>query len=487
MSASIAALAETLSPPFADQLDEPLLYHDPSRGGFVSFLRLGRNRGQRAYHLSDLERGLAEMRQAGNDDIFIAQNEFFRPNRRLVNCSQLTSLYLDLDTYRVPALSHLPVESRVDLVDQLCHDRGLPLPSLVVHSGRGLQLKWLLEKPLPSPGLPRWRATQHILYAHFAHLGADPKALDASRVLRLVGSKSSRTGDVVRVVRMARTATMGGVIRAGCVVYPFDELARTLLPLTREELARRRADWEAGEACEDTACSGATVARPRHRTNPPALGGPEALAKRWNLRLVPAQLAWDRLHDLRTIARLRGWERGAPSGDRNAMVFLAGCFLAHVGHVTNFNAELREFAREVAPTWTDTEIRSCTASVNTRMQRARAGETVEYSGKAIDPRYRFTNASLIELLSVTEDEQRRLRTIVSRQEAQRRDRERKKKKREQNGQMPRGTYALRSVQRAERAKALAANGMHPRDIAAQMGCCRRSKTEHFFGLMPTEN
>lgn len=470
MSASVEALSAASNPLLADQLDEPLLYHDPSRGGFVSLLRLGRNRGQRSYHLSELTRGIAEMRRAGNDDLYIAQNEFFRPNRRLVNCSQLTSLYLDLDTYRVPTLSHMPVESRVDLVEELCNDRGLPHPSLVVHSGRGLQLKWLLEKPVPGPALPRWRATQQMLYSYFAHLGADPKALDASRVLRLVGSTSSRTGEVVRVVRMARVPTMGGVIRAGCVVYPFDELARTLLPLSREELARRRAEWQSNGAHDETARPGAATTHALNLpTKRPELGEPEAIAKRWNLRLVPAQLAWDRLHDLRTISRLRGWEHGAPSGDRNTMVFLAGCFLAHVGHLTNFNAELREFSRQVAPTWADAEIRSCTASVNARMQRARAGETLEYNGKAIDPRYRFTNASLIELLGLTDDEQRHLRTIVSDQEAQRRDRERKRKNREQNGQMTRGAYTARSGQRAERAKALAASGMHPTDIASAMG------------------
>lgn len=139
MSAVLRAHGAAPISTLVDQLDEPFLYHDPARGGFVSFLRLGGRGWQRTYHLSEFGRAVAEMREVGND-VYIAQNEFFRPNRRVVNCAHLTSLYLDLDTYTVPELAWLSVDSRVHLVEQACEDHGLPVPSLVVHSGRGLQL-----------------------------------------------------------------------------------------------------------------------------------------------------------------------------------------------------------------------------------------------------------------------------------------------------------------------------------------------------------
>lgn len=309
-----------------------------------------------------------------------------------------------------------------------------------------------------------------MLFQCFAHLGADPKALDASRVLRLVGSTSGRTGDVVRVVRIARTVTMGGTLRDGCVVYPFDELTRTLLPLTREELAERRAAWQAELDDADLQVPVKPSTRKgKERAQTLAPAECKALTGRWNLKLIPSQLAWDRLHDLRTLVSIRGWEQGAPAGARNMLVFLAGCFLAHIGYLKHFDAELREFARQVAPNWTETEIRSCTTSVVSRMERARAGGAVEFKGALVDPRYRFSNVRLVEWLEVSTDEQRKLATIIGRDEALRRDRERKERQRRQEGRMTRAAYTERSSLRVAQAQSLAAGGMCLQGIATKMG------------------
>ena len=45
------------------------------------------------------------------------------------------------------------------------------------------------------------------------------------------------------------------------------------------------------------------------------------------------------------------------------------------------------------------------------------GETVEYAGVQVDPRYRWRNDTLIQRFGITQDEERQLTTIVSQGEA----------------------------------------------------------------------
>lgn len=223
-------------------IDEPLLYHDAQRSGFTALLSPSSNPRQRAVRLHELPAVLEQERRSGHD-MYIAQNEFFKPNRLVVNCSRLTSCFVDIDTYKLDSLYGQPAEALADRLLRQCDDAQIPPPSIIVYSGRGLQAKWLLERPVPRSALPRWQALQAELGRCLLPMGADLRALDASRVLRLVGSVNSRSGDVVRVVHLQRTPTCGATIgSAGVAVYPFDSLSDDMLPLTRQELSEQRAE-----------------------------------------------------------------------------------------------------------------------------------------------------------------------------------------------------------------------------------------------------
>ena len=78
-----------------------------------------------------------------------------------------------------------------------CDSEGIPVPSVIVGSGRGLYAKWLLRPVLSRRALPYWNAVQAALAARLGRFGTDTGALDGSRVLRLVG-----------VLRMARKWVM---------------------------------------------------------------------------------------------------------------------------------------------------------------------------------------------------------------------------------------------------------------------------------------
>lgn len=455
--------------PLPWHVPEPLTYHDPERMGFVSFLRLrpGDRMRQTTHKLQHLPRALSKLDGVG--DIWVAQNEFFRPDRRLVHAARMPVAFLDLDTYNVPALAKLRPEVQCQAFLAECVAAGVPEPSLVVFSGRGLQVKWVLEHPAPSRAIPRWRSVQRELLNRFRGLGADARALDVSRVLRLEGSTNSRSGEVARVLHRASVPTMGGALRSdGLVVHPFDTLADTLLPFSREELVdmrleaeEHRREWHAGLQAIDARRSDLTLV-------------PGALGKRQgthaNLRVfVRSQLAWDRIGDIRRLFELRGWTDGAPPGQRDMPVFLAACFLAEAKLAKDVMTELRPLVRLLAPDWGEPEIKDCVSSVLERAHAHARGETVEFRGKGVSPRYGHSNATLIEKLCITPDEEREMQTIISKEEKRRRTNTRRQAERREQGVMPRADYRQAAADKKLVAKALHAQGKSLRTISTELG------------------
>jgi len=450
-----------------DDPDEPLWYHRPERGGFVSFLTLdGRRKGrQTSVHLHELPETLRAIRARDEPNVYVSQNEFFARNRRAVNCARMTSSFLDLDTYRVPRLAGLPLASVLEQLEEELHRRNLPQPSLIVHSGRGLQPKWVLTEPIPRAAWPRWHAVQAGLLRALGDFGADSRAIDVSRVLRLVGSRSSRTNTRAEVVWQARVPTLGATRVGHRVLYDFESLAETVLPLGREQLAQLAAQRIA--KCE-AADAGKQAPRTLLRTGAKALSA--------------QQLAWDRLEDLRRLASLRGWDDGAPPGNRNAFVFLAACFLAQTGFRQSLRTEVSELAMQFAPTWSAREVHDATDTALARVKAAERGETVVWDGKAVDPRYRFTNAWLLEFLSIEACEESQLQTIIGRDEARRRDRQRKARQRELAGMCSRQAYLDGADARRLAARRLKSEGLSLKRIAEQLGISKSSASRYCADL-----
>jgi len=388
-------------------------------------------------------------------DTWISQAEFWAPTRRLLHFMRVGLLFVDLDTYKLYEFSGLSAEAQLELLLRLCEAQRLPEPSLVIFSGRGLQAKWVLDSALPARALPRWSLVQHEIGRRLAGLGADPNALDASRVLRLDQTVNSRSGEIVRVVHQSGAR------------YDFDQLADALLPLTRAKLQELR--QERAERAADPEYQKRSATRTKgHLTaiDTGALG---------HLRpFIGAQLAWDRLADLRTLAQLRGWTQGAPDGSRDLAVFIGASFLAQaVPNVPRFYDELRVLGREFAPHWTFREVNASASAVIDRMKRMAKGETVEYAGVQVDPRYRWRNDTLIQRFGITPDEERQLATIVSRGEARRRDAERKveqrAEKREAIGGSDRAGYLESHEQKRATARLLRAQGKSWAEVAAELG------------------
>jgi hypothetical protein len=404
--------------------DEASYYHSSDRHGFFSILSAtgeGGGKRQDSYRLSQMPvvlNGLDHSR-----DTWLSQAEFIKPNRRVVNLLRIGLLFADLDTYREPWAQGRGPEQLAATVLYQCQEEGIPAPSLLVYSGRGLQAKWLLDGTLPRAALPRWNACQRFLIDRLAGLGADPAARDASRVLRLVNTVNSKSGEVCRVVHV-QPGPDGEPVR-----YSFEYLSEALLPVARWDIEADR------------------KARASRRQLKLLPGGKTGNLRTLNVR----QLAWDRLEDLRTLVTLRG---GVDEGERMKHLFWRLNFLLLSG-ATNSGQMYHEaaaLARELDPQWSYRSAELMT--LYSKAKAHEAGEKVEFAGKQLSPLYTPKNDTLINLFRITDDEQRKLKTLISRDMAKERDRERHTARRRAAGAVDRVAYEANSASRQKPWEAL---------------------------------
>lgn len=334
-------------------------------------------------------------------DTWISQACFTRGSRLLVNFKSISLFFLDLDTYKNEYLASLSPSEQVCHLLGFCQAEGLAQPSTVVFSGRGLQVKWLLEQEVEGHQLLRWRACQHALATKFKAMEADFGALDPSRVLRLVGTKHSKSGEIVRVLYGDPSAS---------VRYDFGELSEQLL--SRKAIEELERDEEAPKS----------PAKTRRRSTE----GKETKPRTEKLSKVSTELSDGLAHHEYTretlIANARFWdlrkliELRSPIEEGQRMFFLFWtlnffCFIRIVTKSEDLMAEARELVQIIDPTWDFGE-----QHLSTLLQKSIdhcAGKTVLYQGLSYPPLYTPTNDYLVKLFSITEAEQLQLTSIRS--------------------------------------------------------------------------
>lgn len=402
--------------------EEAEFYHDTSRHGFFSLLVSASNgrKKQDSYRLSQMPLVLETLDV--NRDTWLSQAEFLKPNRRIVNLARIGLLFVDIDTYREDWATGLSPEQQVNEVLFFCSEEGIPAPSLLVFSGRGLQAKWLLEGTIPRQALPRWNACQRHLVNKLSFLGADPRAKDASRVLRLINTVNSRSKEICRVVHVENTPGRSD----SPVQYSFEYLAECLLPLSRKEMEEQRKIKKKFKLI---------------------YGNRNCNLKAFSSR----KLAWDRLEDLRFLANLRG---GVADNQKTQHLFWCLNFLLLSG-ATNSRLmyyEAAALAKEVNPSWNyrSQELMSLYA----KAKEYEAGEKVEYGGRTFPPLYTPKNDTLINLFKITDQEQQNLKTIISKDIARERHRKRERERRRKAGAVDREVYERESLSRQKPWKAI---------------------------------
>jgi hypothetical protein len=364
---------------------------------------------------------------AGLEDVYVSQQRFFF-GRRKKNLKEIGSLYVDIDFHKIPELAGMDARGVLDDVLVALERARIPAPTMAIASGRGLYAVWLLSESVPGAAGPRWDACEKRLLGVLEPFGADPGAIDASRVLRLCGTVNSRSGKTVELI-----ATPGEK-------WSFDDLANEILPYTREELYDIRVQRAARAA-----------RMPSKSRQRPSKGFTQTTL--WEVRL-------EDLHRLRKLRHPRTSGR-LPSGERDAWLFIAGVAMSWMAEPRVLKDELWKLARQVA-SWDDAESESRFQAISERVRMLAKGETVEWRGGRIDPRYKFKNETIIRELGITDGEMKEMQVLISKDEKRRRNTERHEKSRREAGVAERGDVAERNHGEAHR---LRCEGLTQKQIA----------------------
>lgn len=330
-------------------------------------------------------------------DTYISMNTFYKTYRRIECLKELRACYIDLDIYN----TKFTKEQVIMNLEENYYNQSIPIPNFVMDSGRGLYLIWLINT-VPSKALPLWKAIEEYLYKELKDFGADRKALDPTRILRVEGSINSKSNTKVKI------------LDENDYIYDLREIQKNFLPELQPSKNKKGRPKK-------------TVYIHRERS-----------------------LYQARLNDLITICELREYDL---RGHRELILFLYRYYLCYFTEDTEkaLQDTLELNSKFIAPL-REKEVISAT----------RSAERVYLKQ---DKQYKYKNETLIELLDITEQEQMKLSIIFSQEEYKRRDREYQKKKyQEKLRSQGKLTEKEKISQRRAKIKDLLAEGLKQKDI-----------------------
>lgn len=293
------------------------------------------------------------------ENVYISLNTFYSTYRRLEYLKELKAHFIDLDIHKIGFTK----EQVLMNLESNYFNKTIPKPSLIVDSGRGLYLIWLINS-VPSKALPLWKAVEEYLYKSLKDLGADRIALDATRVLRVPGSINTKSN------------TMVEVLEEFDYVYDLREIQNEYLPELKETKKKGRPYK--------------TVFIHRERS-----------------------LYYARIQDITKLCSLREYDL---KGHRELILFLYRYWLcSFTEDIEKALNDVLELNREFILPLQENEV----------IRATRSAEKVYLSQ---DKQYKYKNETLIDLLEITDAEQRYMSTIISKTEYKRRDREYQKNK-----------------------------------------------------------
>jgi hypothetical protein len=272
--------------------------------------------------------------------------------------------------------------------------------------------------------------------------------VDVSRILRVVGTTNSKSGEVARILWQEES-------NGDVVTYDFHTFADEILPYTQQEIRAFRAQSAAKLVL-------LSHQRAQRKGEAQLASGRRAFPREdWH---------WGVIEDIRWLVDHR-WNGTVPPGQRDLIGHLAACQLAQVIPAGQLWHEILALGRIILPTdyVNGPDFRQHCSTLLANAHRAARGEKVEFNGKVRSPVYTYRKDTLIERLGITPDEMRHMTRLVDSGEKRRRDKEATMALRRSHGMMPRAEYRARSEQRRITARLLAAEGRPLREIATELG------------------
>ena len=290
-------------------------------------------------------------------------------------------------------------------------NKTIPATNYILDSGRGLGLIWLINK-VPSQALPLWKAIQEYLYHQLKEFGADRQALDATRILRVPGSINSKSKTVV------------SILDEYDYIYDLREIQKEFLP----EL------------------------KPKEKK--------KGRSKKINYIYRERSLYYARIQDITKLCELREYDL---KGHREIILFLYRYYLC------SFTEDVQKALEDVL------ELNSMFIAPLKENEVIRATRSAEKCYLDKNKEYKYKNDTLIELLEITEYEETKMSTIISKNEYKRRNNEYNKKKYQEKLKEEGKLSKKEEVKvRREKIKDLLAEGLSQKEIYSLLKISKRT-------------
>jgi len=346
---------------------------------------------------------------------YVSVNSFFIPKRNNSNARQINAFYVDLDHYK----EFLSQEDVLAAIDFLVKTERLPEPTMIIDSGRGLYAMWLIES-VPA----KFKSVQK-LYSHIEKYlidvlkdyGSDPQASDIARVLKAPSTYHHVTGKMVEVLQYnANHYTMRFMQQW------FNDSAMT--------------DYDEQKIAE------------RKVKNKPKTKRLQYLYNFYSLAIA-------RSEDLTKLCEMRCYEM---SGYRNTLLHMYAyqMFLIH----NNYHI-VRSKVADLNNNLTDPILTADLVAIIRTCLRA-------YEEHREDPTkgYNYKTETIVNKLSITLDEQRQMKTLISKEVKY----ERKNIKRQEDRRKDGLTARERAKQEVKlKVQELKKNGLKQSEIVIELG------------------
>lgn len=354
-----------------------VMYPRPEDSGYIAIAQKNPTWQQEMYAtetMSDIITGYSPY------NLYLSVNTYYIPVRKNSTVRHLNALYVDIDTYNA-GVSHSDI---LDAIDFLSKTERLPVPTFVVDSGRGMYLIYKIHD-VPGGSLPARRMYQHIqtyIVDSYNDMGADYKAKDIARVLRLPGSINTKNNKMVQIVQYNPSAIYDMSDFKG-YVDPFEDYTKKSQPKSQ--------------------------AKSQEKSKTKYIYNIYTLYK-------------NRISDIEKMCEMRDYDM---VGQRDTVLYIYYYYQLHICNGDKFAAlkATKNLNLKFLAPLPEKELESYMVSA-----------TRAYTENKKDNKkgYNFKTQTLIDLLEITRAEESQLKTIISAGTKNDRDKERKKKQRRNN-------------------------------------------------------
>lgn len=408
-----------------------------SDDGFITVAICNKKVGWKQYHFrkEELEENITRILSL-NTNTYLSINSFYYAKRGIENIRKINSLYLELDNHdKIGKMTDRELESIMYFLEKDYFNSRIPHPNLIISSGRGVHLYWVLED-LPKQGIPLWwilqnRFCEELKDFNIQGFEIDKSAMDLARVFRLPQTKN------------IKAKINSKVLHTENFKYRLDKIIEDYFPdLQIANKFNFKGNKEKSTQKEN---------KIKHIYN-------------------IYQLHYVRLIDIVKLVELR---QGKCPRKRELLCFLYRYYSCL--YVKNTQIALEntlEFNRMFVDPLEESEVIKATKSAEIAFQewektsqeigKCKINDKGTYNIKG----YNYSNSKLIRILDITEQEQEQLQTIISKKEKYKRNNKHRSEKRRNEDGLTQREQQKKDIIKA--VKELKNKGFKQKEVAEQL-------------------